>query len=104
MSDSSTDKITLYVSGWCAHSRSVEGFLDRNDIAVEKIKIDGDQQARADLIEINDGYASVPTLVFPDGSKLTEPSMTQLRAKLGLESEAGLVDRIRGILGGTSLD
>ena len=102
MSDSSAGKITLYVSSWCAHSRSIEGFLDRNDIAVEKIKIDGDQQARADLIEINDGYASVPTLVFPDGSKLTEPSMGQLRAKLGLESETGIVSRIRGILGGSS--
>jgi mycoredoxin len=100
MSDSSTEKVTLYVSNWCAHSRSVEGFLDRNNIAVDKIKIDGDQQARADLIEINDGYASVPTLVFSDGSKLTEPSLSQVRDKLGLESEAGLVGRIRGILGG----
>ena len=100
MSDSSSERITLYVSSWCAHSRSVEKFLDRSNIAVDKIKIDGDQQARADLIEINDGFASVPTLVFPDGSKLTEPSPSELRAKLGLESEPGLVGRIRGILGG----
>ncbi|UCG22831.1 MAG: NrdH-redoxin [Chloroflexota bacterium] len=104
MSDSSTEKINLYVSNWCAHSRSVEGFLDRNNITVNKIKIDGDQQARAELVEINDGYASVPTLVFPDGSKLTEPSLSQLRAKLGLESEAGLVGRIRGILGSNNPD
>lgn len=102
MSDSSTEKITLYVSSWCAHSRSVEGFLDRNSIAVDKIKIDGDRQARADLIEINDGYASVPTLVFPDGSKLTEPSLSQLRDKLGLETDVSIVGRIRGILGGSS--
>ena len=102
MSDSSTEKITLYVSNWCVHSRTVEGFLDRNNVAVDKIKIDGDQQARSDLIEINDGYASVPTLIFPDGSKLTEPSLSQLRAKLGLEASDGLVGRIRGILGGNS--
>ena len=102
MGDSSTEKITLYISSWCAHSRSVEGFLDHNNIAVNKIKIDGDQQSRADLIEINGGFASVPTLVFPDGSKLTEPSLSQLRAKLGLESEPGLVGRIRGMLGGNN--
>jgi len=78
---------------------SVEGFLNRNDIPVEKINIDGDQEARQDLIEINGGYASVPTLVFPDGSKLTEPSFSQIRQKLELESPPGLVNKIRGLLG-----
>jgi mycoredoxin len=100
MSDSSTDDVTLYVSNWCSHSRSVERFLERNDIPVHKIKIDGDSEARAELIDINDGYASVPTLVFPDGSKMVEPSLNQLRHKLGLESEPGLMGRIRGVLGG----
>ena len=104
MSDSSTASITLYVSNWCSHSRSVEGFLERNDIPVHKIKIDGDKEARAELIEINDGYASVPTLVFPDGTKLTEPSLNQLRHKLDLESEPGLMARIRGFLGGKGVE
>ena len=57
---------------------------------------DGDQEARQELIEINGGYASVPTLVFPDGSKLTEPSFSQIRQKLELESPPGLVNKIRG--------
>jgi mycoredoxin len=108
MSDSSTDisagskvdDITLYVSNWCSHSRSVEKFLENNDISVHKITIDGDDEARAELIKINDGYASVPTLVFPDGSRLTEPSLNQLRHKLGVESQPGLMGRIRGVLGG----
>ena len=104
MSDSSTDDITLYVSNWCSHSRSVESFLQRNDIPVHRIKIDGDSEARAELIEINGGYASVPTLLFPDGTKLTEPSLNQLRHKLGLESEPGLMGRIRGVLGGKDSD
>jgi mycoredoxin len=104
MSDPSTEKITLYVSSWCAHSRSVERFLDRNDIAVQKIKIDGDEAARAELIEINAGVASVPTLVFADGSKMTEPSLSQLRRRLGLEAAPGLMGRIRGILGDKDAD
>ena len=97
MDNLSNDTITLYISKWCAHSMSVEGFLDRNGIRVHKIKIDGDNEARERLIEINEGYASVPTLIFPDGTKLTEPSLSQLRNKLELEAPPGLVDRIRGM-------
>jgi mycoredoxin len=104
MSESSTENITLYASNWCAHSRSIERFLDQNDIQVHKIKIDGNDAARSELIELNNGYASVPTLVFEDGSKLTEPSLNQLRHKLGLETSPGLMGRIRGILGDNDSD
>ena len=98
--DQSLEKdITFYTSNWCAHSRLIEGFLNRNRIDVNKINIDGDSEARAQLIEINGGFASVPTLVFSDGSKLTEPSTAQLRKKLGLESSLGLMDRVRGLIG-----
>ncbi len=93
------EQITLYTSNWCAHSMSVEGFLDKNEVTVNKINIDGDQEARERLIEINGGYASVPTLIFPDGSKLTEPSFGQLRDKLNMEPPPGMVDRIRGLIG-----
>ncbi len=99
MDQSSEKDITLYTSKWCAHSRSVEGFLNRNEIEVNKIDIDGNGEARAQLIEINGGFASVPTLVFSDGSKLTEPSTAQLQKKLGLESSQGLMDRVRSLIG-----
>lgn len=98
MSDSSTEIITLYVSSWCAHSRSVERFLEQNNFPVHKITIDGDEDARAALIELNNGYASVPTLVLADGSVLKEPTLDQLRRELGVETASGIVGRIRGIL------
>jgi mycoredoxin len=99
MDQSSEKDIILYTSKWCAQSMRVEGFLNRNEIDVNKINIDGDSEARARLIEINEGFASVPTLVFSDGSKLTEPSFAQLRKKLSLESSPGLMDRVRGLIG-----
>jgi mycoredoxin len=98
MNDSSPEKIILFSSGWCAHSRSVENFLNRNEIDVHKINIDGDDEARRRLIELNNGYASVPTLLFPDGTKLTEPSFFEIRQKLGLEQPPGLADRVRTLL------
>lgn len=99
MSDSENEQIALYHSSWCSHSRSVEHFLDRNNIAVRKINIDGDHEAREELIRLNDGFASVPTLVFPDGEKLTEPSLDLLRKKLNLEDPSGLTNRLRSIFG-----
>jgi hypothetical protein len=47
----------------------------------------------------NRGFASVPTLIFPDGSQMTEPSFGQIRAKLGMETPS-LLKRIKGIIGG----
>ena len=99
MDQPSKKVITLYTSKWCAQSLGVERFLNQNEIDAHKIDIDGDREARARLIEINEGFASVPTLVFSDGSKLTEPSIAQLRIKLGLESSPSLIDRVRGLIG-----
>lgn len=99
MTTSSNDNILLYMSRWCAHSMSVERFLDRNDVVVEKINVDGDSNAREELIRLNGGYASVPTLLFPDGTKLTEPSFSQIRKQLKMEPPPSLVDRIKKVFG-----
>lgn len=93
------EKIILYTSSFCVHSLSVEHLLREYDIPAEIVNIDGDAEARARLIELNDGYASVPTLIFPDGAQLTEPSMRRLREKLGIE-EASLLDRALGFIVG----
>ena len=83
----STDSpIALYTSRFCGHSLAVERFMKKYQIPFDQINIDGDTAARERVKAINNGYASVPTLIFPDGSTLTEPSFRQLRAKLGLDS------------------
>ncbi len=78
---------------------SVERFLDRNNVVVEKINVDGDSDAREQLIHLNGGYASVPTLLFPDGTKLTEPSFSEIRKKLEMESPLSIVNRIKNAIG-----
>ena len=92
------ETVTVYTSSYCLHSRSVVRFLQKNDIPAEIISIDGDHEVREKVISINQGYASVPTLVFPDGTKLTEPSYKELRAKLNLEKPS-LVQRLKGAVG-----
>jgi mycoredoxin len=92
------DEIVVYTSKWCGHSVAVERFLTENNVPVKLIDIGADKEAREALVAINNGYASVPTLVFPDGSKLTEPSIALLRDKFGFGAP-GLIDRLRSALG-----
>lgn len=58
------------------------GVLDQANVEYEYIDIYDDQAARERLRQINRGYESVPTLVFPDGEILVEPSRRALEAKL----------------------
>lgn len=101
--EANDEKIILYTSQFCMHSRMVERFVQKHELAVQIVKIDGDPEARQQLIEINSGYASVPTLIFPDGSKLTEPSLSTLREKLGIEEET-LGDKIRSLFRSENYD
>jgi len=60
----------------------VRSALDQAGIAYQYINIRQDEAGRARVREINAGCESVPTLVFPDGSSLTEPSALALQQKL----------------------
>ncbi len=89
MPESDGSIITLYTSAYCGSARSVERFLREQGVTMEVINIDDDPEARRRLIELNGGYASVPTLVLPDGQRLTEPSLATVRRTLGIEEPAG---------------
>ena len=77
-------EITVYGTIWCPDVRRTRQFLDQHGIAYKWIDIDKDPQARAFVERVNNGYRSVPTIVFADESTLTEPSTSELRQKLGL--------------------
>lgn len=93
-----SEPVIVYTSSYCMHSRSVERFLRKNEIAAEIINIDGNPEAREKVKSVNRGYASVPTLLFPDGTQLTEPSSNQLREKFNIE-QLSLSERLKGVLG-----
>ena len=60
----------------------MRGLLAQAKIPYDYIDISRDPVAAAKVRAINDGNESVPTLLFPDGSSLTEPSAGQLKQKL----------------------
>lgn len=78
------EKIKLYGTTWCGGTRRARRMLDDNKIPYQWIDIDEDKEAQAFLEHINNGYRSVPTLIFPDGSKIVEPSDAELADRLGV--------------------
>ncbi len=84
MDSSHSNEIVMYGTVWCGDTRRARAFLDQNHIAYKWIDIDQDMQARKFVESVNRGYRSVPTIIFPDGSMLVEPTASQLAAKLGL--------------------
>lgn len=77
-------QIKMYGALWCPDCRRAKQFLDVRGIPFEWHDIDQDEQAGAYIEEVNNGNRSIPTIVFPDGSILVEPSNARLAQKLGL--------------------
>ena len=75
-------QITLYGTTWCSGTWFARSLLDERQILYQWVDIDQDPQAAAYVEEINKGYRSVPTIIFPDGSILVEPSQSELEHKL----------------------
>ncbi|MFM8319667.1 MAG: glutaredoxin domain-containing protein [Chloroflexota bacterium] len=80
----SESTITIYATDWCFDCRRTRKFLERHAVPYQWINIDKDRQAEAYVLQINRGNRSVPTVVFPDGSVLVEPSDSALAEKLGV--------------------
>ncbi len=76
------DKVIVYGRPTCPSIPLVRDTLEQAEVDYEYMDISSDLHARARVKEINHGYESVPTLAFPDGETLTEPSRAELEAKL----------------------
>jgi mycoredoxin len=72
----------MYSTTWCSDCRRSRKLLDSLGVAYVDVDIEQDPEAEALVIELNNGMRSVPTIVFPDGSFLTEPSNVALNEKL----------------------
>lgn len=75
-------EITMYGADWCGDCRRSKRFLDSNSVAYNYIDVETDTSASEKVIEINGGMRSIPVIVFPDGTHLTEPSDNALKEKL----------------------
>ena len=80
--------ITLYGTGWCPDCKRSKQFFGEQRVPYHYVDIDQDAESMAFVERTNNGMRSIPTIIFPDGSVLVEPSNAQLAEKLGMQVSA----------------
>ena len=78
---------TMYTTPWCGHCVRLKGQLDREGIAYEIVDIERRPDAAQIVESANHGNQTVPTLVYTDGTAMTNPSVIQVKAHLASMSE-----------------
>jgi mycoredoxin len=77
--------ITIYATEWCWDCRRARKFFEKQGISYRWVDIDHDVNAEKFVTQTNRGMRSVPTIVFPDGSILVEPSSEQLQRMIDIQ-------------------
>jgi len=86
------EPLILYGHSACPAVPTIKGMLSQTKVNYAYVNIHQDSDAAARVRAINNGNESVPTLVFPDGDTLTEPSVAELKVKLeSLGYKVGIV-------------
>ncbi|MEU2616088.1 glutaredoxin family protein [Micromonospora sp. NPDC007271] len=76
------DELVVYGTGWCPDVRRSRALLDQAGIAYTYVDLDEDETATELVRHLQRGQRRIPTLLWPNGSFLVEPTDDQLRAHL----------------------
>lgn len=77
-----TQPLTMYTTTWCGYCKRLKRQLAADGIEMAEIDIEQDPAAAGFVMSLNGGNQTVPTVVFPDGSALTNPSAATVRERL----------------------
>ena len=74
--------LTMYSTSWCGYCRRLKSQLDRNGISYVEVDIEQKPDAAEFVMKVNGGNQTVPTVHFPNGTALTNPTLAQVQAEL----------------------
>lgn len=77
-----TQPLTMYTTPWCGYCRRLKSQLAREGIEITEVDIEREPAAADYVMTVNGGYQTVPTLLFPDGSTLTNPSVRAVKERM----------------------
>jgi mycoredoxin len=80
--------VTMYTTNWCGYCMRLKKLMQREGIDFAEVNIEVDEGAADLVMEANGGNRTVPTLVFADGTALTNPSIDQVKGQLAQLSGA----------------
>ena len=75
--------VTMYSTPWCGYCQRLKSQMTRAGIEYTEVNIEQDPEAALFVETVNGGNQTVPTLVFADGSALTNPSIKQVSEEVG---------------------
>jgi mycoredoxin len=73
---------TVFTTRWCGYCIRLKSQLNRAGIEFHEIDIEDHADGAAIVADLNEGNLTVPTVVFRDGSALTNPSVAQVGSRL----------------------
>ncbi|MEV5747393.1 mycoredoxin [Actinoallomurus sp. NPDC052308] len=82
MTAPATGELTMYTTTWCGFCRRLKIQLAREGIHMVEVDIERDSAAAEFVMSVNGGNQTVPTVVFPDGTAVTNPSAKEVKARL----------------------
>ncbi|HEV7955693.1 MAG TPA: mycoredoxin [Marisediminicola sp.] len=74
--------LTMFSTTWCGYCTRLKMHLDREGIPYSEIDVEHDPDAADLVLTVNKGNRTVPTVVFPDGSTATNPSLAEVQSRL----------------------
>ena len=77
-----TQPLTMYTTPWCGYCRRLKSQLAREGVEITEVDIEREPGAAEYVMAVNGGYQTVPTVLFPDGSTLTNPSVAAVKQRL----------------------
>jgi mycoredoxin len=74
--------LTMFSTTWCGYCTRLKLHLDRAGIPYAEIDVEQDPDAADVVTRVNKGNRTVPTVIFPDGSTATNPSLAEVQSRL----------------------
>ncbi|RNE62454.1 mycoredoxin [Cryobacterium tepidiphilum] len=74
--------ITMFTTGWCGYCSRLKSQLDKSGIGYAEVNIEETPGTAELVMSLNGGNQTVPTVLFPDGSAATNPSLAEVQRKL----------------------
>jgi mycoredoxin len=74
--------ITMFSTPWCGYCQGLKVALDREGIGYTEVDIEQHEDGADYVMSVNGGNQTVPTVLFPDGSVVTNPSLAEVRLRL----------------------
>ena len=73
----------MFTTDWCGYCKRLKKQLDTAGIGYTEVNIERVEGTPELVMSLNNGNQTVPTILYPDGSAATNPSLAQVQAKLG---------------------